>query len=704
MEDGVKEEPAKPKEVKSTEKAGWLKKSSGRFLSGYKDRYIQLERTEIVIYENEELTTCMEKLDLDNYDNCQELKSPFKKKHRLVLLRNPKSSNKVQDVKFQAQTPEEKEAWIKALSEGINKAKNKILDQVKVDESCSLEHVTRSRPKGNRGRRPPTRIHMKEAANVSSDGILRLDLDGDVTMQNGTHTLNMEGDKQNKTLKPSPTMNDIPEEDIDEDSTPKKKIIEPPMPPSKDNKPSDSHKEDEPNNEKPTPQKKILMPPMPPSKQNKPHVSVDGSAVGEIASKEEKADISELTPSSKNIQPPAPPSKQVKSSQVVTPATVTTEGKESQENNDEVDSNDTVFYSALDTPKRNEKEDQVKTEVVEAITLSSKIMKPQVVMWDSPTIASKERPVEQKGQNLKKAPDTTEEVITLIEPHQLNVTPLSTPEPVKKSPGPPAPPKKTLKPPVKKEDTPPQNDPMVSANSNTSSLERVLEQSLEKDDIKLTTPESKTEPGGDMSSEELEEKSLDSGQHSGEESEIGDQVMSSTAKLKGSSQGLDGETSEDDLEPSDSKAESLEEPSLETPTTTPENSVLNTHPTPSQCANKSLLLTMPLKHSSKARSASLGDLLVENTEKMEGKGKDIPIKPHGSDVEDLQSKVSFEIEETEEMLNAIATGQSSDMEIKGRGSPEILLTAAMEKLRKANQFLREARNFKDHNKSNRLSW
>lgn len=36
----------------------------------------------------------------------------------------------VQDVKFQAQTPDEKEAWIKALNEGINKAKNKIFDEV----------------------------------------------------------------------------------------------------------------------------------------------------------------------------------------------------------------------------------------------------------------------------------------------------------------------------------------------------------------------------------------------------------------------------------------------------------------------------------------------------------------------------------------------------------------------------------------------
>lgn len=50
---GVKEEPAKPKEVTSAGKAGWLKKSSGKFLSSYKDRYIQLERTVIAVYENE---------------------------------------------------------------------------------------------------------------------------------------------------------------------------------------------------------------------------------------------------------------------------------------------------------------------------------------------------------------------------------------------------------------------------------------------------------------------------------------------------------------------------------------------------------------------------------------------------------------------------------------------------------------------------
>lgn len=33
-------------------------------------------------------------------------------------------------MKFQAQTAEEKEAWIKAFTDGINRAKNKVFDEV----------------------------------------------------------------------------------------------------------------------------------------------------------------------------------------------------------------------------------------------------------------------------------------------------------------------------------------------------------------------------------------------------------------------------------------------------------------------------------------------------------------------------------------------------------------------------------------------
>ncbi|KAF6733563.1 Pleckstrin homology domain-containing family O member 2 [Oryzias melastigma] len=187
MEEGTKKDPAQHKEKPPLGKAGWVKKAHGRLLTSYKERYIVLEKTEIGVYENEDLQNCLERFDLENYEKCHELKSPFKKKHRLILIRSSKSGNKVHDVKLQAQSVEEKEAWIKTLSEGIDRAKNKAFDEVKV-ESNNLEHVTRTRPKGNRNRRPPTRIHMKEVAIVSSDGLLRLDLDlEDAVMPNETH-------------------------------------------------------------------------------------------------------------------------------------------------------------------------------------------------------------------------------------------------------------------------------------------------------------------------------------------------------------------------------------------------------------------------------------------------------------------------------------------------------------------------------------
>lgn len=162
MEDAAKEDPAQGKEPKFLGKAGWVKKAQGRVLSSYKDRYMCVEKSEVVVYENEDLKNCLERVDLENYDKCHEMKSAFKKKHRLVVIRSSKSGNKVHDLKFQARSAEEKDAWIKALSDGITRAKNKIFDEVTVEESSNLEHVTRTRPKGNRGRRPPTRIHMKE--------------------------------------------------------------------------------------------------------------------------------------------------------------------------------------------------------------------------------------------------------------------------------------------------------------------------------------------------------------------------------------------------------------------------------------------------------------------------------------------------------------------------------------------------------------
>lgn len=59
----------------------------------------------------------------------------------------------VHAVKFQAQTAEEKEAWIKALSDGINRAKNKVFDEVHC-VILTLNHDYLFKLKGGKVREP----------------------------------------------------------------------------------------------------------------------------------------------------------------------------------------------------------------------------------------------------------------------------------------------------------------------------------------------------------------------------------------------------------------------------------------------------------------------------------------------------------------------------------------------------------------------
>nr|XP_033776867.1 pleckstrin homology domain-containing family O member 2 isoform X2 [Geotrypetes seraphini] len=208
---GVLEDGEKPKSSHPADRAGWVKKGGGGLLGLWKDRYILLCKTQLLVYENEDDQKCVETVELGSYEACQELRSLLKKKNRFILVRSP--GNKVQDIKFQAKSLEEKEGWIKALNEGINKGKNRIFDEVTVDKSLALEHVTRDRAKISHGRRPPTRIHLKDAANIASDGIMRLDLD---LMDFGAENF-------------APAANEIA------DVLPAKEAPKPPMPPVKPN-------------------------------------------------------------------------------------------------------------------------------------------------------------------------------------------------------------------------------------------------------------------------------------------------------------------------------------------------------------------------------------------------------------------------------------------------------------------------------------
>uniref|UniRef100_A0A8C5M5V6 Pleckstrin homology domain containing O2 n=1 Tax=Leptobrachium leishanense TaxID=445787 RepID=A0A8C5M5V6_9ANUR len=156
-------------------KAGWLKKSSG-LLGLWKERYILLLQTQLLLCESEDEKKCLETLELASYERCQDQKAFLKRKRHFTLVPSP--GTKVQDVKFLAKNAEERDIWIQALNDGINRGKNKILDEVKVDSSISLEHVTRDRVKvGGAKRRPPTRIHLKEVAEAAEDDSLRLGLD-----------------------------------------------------------------------------------------------------------------------------------------------------------------------------------------------------------------------------------------------------------------------------------------------------------------------------------------------------------------------------------------------------------------------------------------------------------------------------------------------------------------------------------------------
>ncbi|XP_055671186.1 pleckstrin homology domain-containing family O member 2 [Falco peregrinus] len=244
MEQDTKEEVSeKPKSAPTAEKYGWIKKSSGGLLGLWKDRYIQLRKTQLVVYEDEDEQKCIETVELESYDKCQELRALLKKKNRFILIRSP--GKKVHDIKFQAPTLEEKESWIKALNEGINRGKNKVFDEVKVDESLSLDHVTRDRVKMTHGRRPPTRSHLKEAAKSTSDGILRLDLD---IVDNGPPNLD-------STISES------------DNAPPQKETPKPPMPPIK---PTGTKEDQDAGNNVPDQEhKKPLSPPLPPDKKLK---------------------------------------------------------------------------------------------------------------------------------------------------------------------------------------------------------------------------------------------------------------------------------------------------------------------------------------------------------------------------------------------------------------------------------------------------
>ncbi|KFV10963.1 Pleckstrin homology domain-containing family O member 2, partial [Pterocles gutturalis] len=239
-QDTKEEVSEKPKPAPTAEKYGWIKKSSGGLLGLWKDRYIQLRKTQLVVFEDEDEQKCIETVELESYDKCQELRALLKKKNRFILIRSP--GKKVHDIKFQAPTLEEKESWIKALNEGINRGKNKVFDESENDPRAQATHE--KSPQGGKCTHPGFSL-VFQAAKSTSDGILRLDLD---MVDNGPPTFD----------------SSISESD---NEPPQKETPKPPMPPTK---PTGTKEDQDAENNVPEQEhKKPLSPPLPPDKKLK---------------------------------------------------------------------------------------------------------------------------------------------------------------------------------------------------------------------------------------------------------------------------------------------------------------------------------------------------------------------------------------------------------------------------------------------------
>ncbi|KAM7373738.1 hypothetical protein PAMP_008568 [Pampus punctatissimus] len=170
--------------VQQPEKVGWIRKFCGRgiFRELWRNRYVVLRGDHLFISDKEvkDERKAQEVFDLVDYEHSEELrkaKSRSKKNHsRFTLLRCRQPGNTVPNLVFLAVSPEEKESWINALNVAIIKAKNRVLDEVTIEEDSVLVHPTRDRPKIPHGRRLPTRGHLMAVASTSSNGMLTLDL------------------------------------------------------------------------------------------------------------------------------------------------------------------------------------------------------------------------------------------------------------------------------------------------------------------------------------------------------------------------------------------------------------------------------------------------------------------------------------------------------------------------------------------------
>ncbi|XP_047460175.1 pleckstrin homology domain-containing family O member 1-A isoform X2 [Mugil cephalus] len=165
--------------VQVPEKSGWVRKFCGRgiFWEVWRRRYLVLRGDQLFISDREvrDERKAQDVLDLVDYEGSEELKkmkSRSKKSQSRFTLLTPGGS--VPSLVFLAVSPEEKESWVHILNVAIVRAKNRVLDQVSIEEDAALLHLTRDRARIPQGRRLPTRGHL--LASTSPHGVLTLDL------------------------------------------------------------------------------------------------------------------------------------------------------------------------------------------------------------------------------------------------------------------------------------------------------------------------------------------------------------------------------------------------------------------------------------------------------------------------------------------------------------------------------------------------
>lgn len=199
-----------------------------------------------------------------------------------------------------------------------------------------------------------------------------------------------------------------------------------------------------------------------------------------------------------------------------------------------------------------------------------------------------------------------------------------------------------------------------------------------------------------------EEKSVDSGQHSDDDSDgsrSGDTLAVSTSAMRGSHAGLDAmDSSEEDIH-SLSYSGGFSGTHASTSKSALEKEV-------DQCGR--LDRDPRGQTSAKAKSASFGDLLSECAVCFAARWQTVAGKdgPYCHDVQNLEAEVLLEMEKTSELLHKASQSQrGEDGGGDGDDIPESLLAKAMEKLKKAEYVLRESKRLKSAKTStNRKSW